>query len=365
MWNKGFVFAVGLVSLFKKSGDETRMNSSQTSPNARPEMPEKRARRWPYLVISGCLIALSVAGCGGGANDSSAGSSASRAPSSASDESGAAVSSASSSSAGPAQSNAKGVSTQQALAGANGGKVKQVATLARKIIYTASLSLVVEELSKAQKNLARLVRERGGYIAETNVGGSSGSPRQGTWKVRVPVEQYEAFMTAASALGELQSTQSNSDDVSAEYYDVEARIKNKQVEEARLIQLLQKATGKLGEILQVEREISRVRGEIEQMQGRLRVLANLSSLTTITISMNEIKNYVPPKPPTFGTEVSRRFSSSLSGLVEFGKNLVFAFVTLFPWIVVFALPIALLIRTLRRRGVSIDSKLPKPPDSTS
>ncbi len=338
------------------------MNYSQTSPKAHPKTLEIRANRWPCLVVASCLVALSVAGCGGGANDSSAGSSASRAPSSAADESGAAVSSASSSAQ---QVKANGVTTQQALAGANGGKTKQVATLARKIIYTASLSLVVEELSKAQKNLARLVRERGGYIAETNVGGSSGSPRQGTWKVRIPVEQYEAFMTAASALGELQSTQSNSDDVSAEYYDVEARIKNKQVEEARLIQLLQKATGKLGEILQVEREISRVRGEIEQMQGRLRVLANLSSLTTITISMNEIKNYVPPKPPTFGTEVSRRFSSSLIGLVEFGKSLVLAFVTLFPWIVVFALPIALLIRTLRRRGVSIDSKLPKPPDSTS
>lgn len=362
MWNKGFVFAVGLVSLFKKSGDETRMNSSQTSPNARPEMPEKRARRWPGLVVAGCLVAMSVAGCGAGADNSSAGSSSSYAPSSASDESGAAVSSASSSAQ---QVKATGVSTQQALAGANDSKVKAAATLARKIIYTASLSLIVEELSKAQKNLARLVRERGGYIAETNVGGSSGSPRQGTWKVRIPVEQYEAFMTAASALGELQSTQSNSDDVSAEYYDVEARIKNKQVEEARLIQLLQKATGKLGEILQVEREISRVRGEIEQMQGRLRVLANLSSLTTVTISMNEIKNYVPPKPPTFGTEVSRRFSSSLSGLVEFGKNLVFAFVTLFPWIVVFALPVALLLRTVRRRGAPINSNPPKPPDSTS
>jgi len=362
LWNKGFVFAVGLVSLFKKSGDETRMNSSQTSPNARPEMPEKRARRWPGLVVAGCLVAMSVAGCGGGANDSSAGSSSSYAPSSASDESGAAVSSASSSAQ---QVKANGVSTQQALAGANDGKAKQVATLARKIIYTASLSLVVEELSKAQKNLARLVRERGGYIAETNVGGSSGSPRQGTWKVRIPVDQYEAFMTAAAALGELQSTQSNSDDVSAEYYDVEARIKNKQVEEARLIQLLQKATGKLGEILQVEREISRVRGEIEQMQGRLRVLANLSSLTTITITMNEIKNYVPPKPPTFGTEVSRRFSSSLIGLVNFGKNLVFAFVTLFPWIVVFALPVALLLRTVRRRGASINSNSPTPPDSNA
>jgi len=358
LWNKGFVFAVGLVSLFKKSGDEISMNHFQISSNARLKALEIGANRWPCLVVAGCLVALSVAGCG----SSNAPESSSYAPSSAADESGAAVSSASSSAQ---QVKATGISSQQALAGANDGKAKQVATLARKIIYTASLSLVVEELSKAQKNLARLVSERGGYIAETNVGGSSGSPRQGTWKVRIPVEQYEAFMTAASALGELQSTQSNSDDVSAEYYDVEARIKNKQVEEARLIQLLQKATGKLGEILQVEREISRVRGEIEQMQGRLRVLANLSSLTTITITMNEIKNYVPPKPPIFGTEVSRRFSGSLSGLVEFGRDLVFIFVTLLPWIVVFALPFALLLRFLRRRGVSINSNLPKPPDSTS
>ena len=74
-----------------------------------------------------------------------------------------------------------------------------------------------------------------------------------------------------------------------------ARIKNKQVEEQRLQDLLKKATGKLSEILQVEKELSRVRGEIEQLQGRIRVLANLSSLTTITLTMREIKDYVPPR----------------------------------------------------------------------
>lgn len=329
----------------------------------------KRKRR-VFAVVAASFAVTTFAGCGSNAPSESAANYA------ASDSVSSSTSSTASAAApGSAMQRemqaAKGATTQNALVGADFKSKTPANAIARKIIYTATLSLVVEELSSAQKNLANLVRQRGGYIAETNVGGSSGSPRNGTWKVRVPVEQYESFMAAASALGELQNVQSNSDDVSAEFYDVEARIKNKKVEEARLIQLLKNATGKLREILEVEKEISRVRGEIEQMQGRLRVLSDLTSLTTITISMNEIKNYVPPAPPTFGTEIARSFNDSIGGMATLGKNLLLALVAFLPWIVVLALPFALLLRVLRRRWTHINSTVSKstvsktPPDSDS
>ena len=218
-----------------------------------------------------------------------------------------------------------------------GASGQAVAPTQRKIIYTATVDLVVENLTQGQTKLLNLVRANKGYVSETNVGGASGEQRTGTWKVRVPVENYEAFMAGAARLGELQSSNSSSQDVTAEYYDVAARIKNKQVEEARLQELLKRATGKLSEVLQVEKELSRVRGEIEQLQGRIRVLSNLSSLTTVTISMREIKDYVPPAPPTFGTEISRQFNGSLQVMRAAGKGLVLLGAALLPW-----LPFALL-----------------------
>lgn len=236
-------------------------------------------------------------------------------------------------------------------AGASARQIVQaVSSTPRKIIYTAEVSLVAENLTTAQNRLLQLVKTHKGYIAETQIGGSSGSPRQGRWKVRVPESQYESFMAQVAKMGELQTVHADSKDVSEEYYDVEARISNKQVEERRLVKHLEQSTAKLRDILEVEREISRVRGEIEQLQGRLRVLANLTALTTITITINEIKDYVPPAPPTFSAQIARAFATSLGMLRDVGKTAVLSVVALVPWLVVFGVPAACVWLLMRRRG---------------
>lgn len=140
-------------------------------------------------------------------------------------------------------------------------------------------------------------------------------------------------------------------DVTAEFYDVEARIRNKQQEEERLLKLLTEATGKLEEVLAVERELSRVRGEIEQAQGRLRMLKDVTELTTVTVSVTEIKNYVPDEAPTYATRVQRALTSSTAAAVATLQTLSLVAVALVPW-----LPAPLLLvltvwalRRLRRR----------------
>jgi len=88
------------------------------------------------------------------------------------------------------------------------------------------------------------------------------------------------------------------------------------------------------------------------MEGRLRVLASLSEMTTITVTINEVKDYVPPAPPTFGTEIARTFSSSLGGLLTFGKGLVLVLTAAFPWLVIgliVALPAWKLVQKRLRR----------------
>jgi hypothetical protein len=225
----------------------------------------------------------------------------------------------------------------------------------RKIIYTAEVSLVVEKLNPAQQKLEELVRKSKGYIAETNVGGETGTPRTGTWKVRVPVDGYQSFLDAVSKIGEVQTVSSNSQDVSDEYYDIEARLRNKRVEEQRLIEHLKNSTAKLSDILLVEKEISRVRGEIEQMTGRLRVLANLTTLTTVTVTIHEIKDYVPPAPPTFATQITRTFFHSLGALGDFAKGVLLVVVALAPWLVIFALIGFPLLRWALKRKIQKSS----------
>jgi hypothetical protein len=216
------------------------------------------------------------------------------------------------------------------------GRADAPAKVERKIIYTVEATLVVEDFPRAKETLLQLIKDHQGYVAKSALSGTPGDPRSGTWTVRVPVERLDDFVNEVESLGELQRSSKDSQDVTEEYFDVEARLKNKKVEEERLLKHLEKSTGKLEDILAVEKEISRVRGEIERLQGRLQLLANLTSLTTVTVKLFERGGYVPEAAPTFGTSVGRTFATSLRLLADFGKGIVLVVVALAPWLVVAA-----------------------------
>jgi hypothetical protein len=223
------------------------------------------------------------------------------------------------------------------------------AKLPRRIVYTGNVTLVVENFEQFPEKVAAIVQQFDGFIASSQISGATGSPRNGTWKVRIPVDRYDDFVAAARKLGEVQNISTDSQDVTEEYYDVEARIRNKETEEKRLLKHLTDTTGKLEEILVVEKELSRVREELERMQGRLRVLKDLVTLTTVTLHVNEIKGYVPPQAPTYGTRVSRAWTGSLDALAETAQALSIAAVAVIPWLAVPALFAVLLAIVLRRR----------------
>ncbi len=191
-----------------------------------------------------------------------------------------------------------------------GGAIAKSARADRKIIYTATVDLVTDDLNALEPKLLALVTESGGFVAETNQTGSAGGQRSATWRIRVPVDAYDGFLQKTRTLGEVRSVRVNSQDVTEEFVDVTARVGAKKVQEQRLIDLIKNATGNLEEVLKVEGELARVRAEIERMEGRLRFLKDQTDLTTVTVSVSEIKDYVPPEAPTFGTKIQRTWSDS-------------------------------------------------------
>jgi hypothetical protein len=242
-----------------------------------------------------------------------------------------------------------------------GQPLKAEAPPVRRIIRTGNVELVVPDLDGATLRLQKLVEDHKGFIAHSDVRGTKGERRTASWTIRIPADEYQATMDSLPRLGELLGNRTDSQDVSEEYYDIEARLKNKQVEEKRLLEHLQKSTGKLDEILAVEKELSRVREEIERFQGRLNKLSNLTSLTTITISMQEIKDYVPPSSPSFGTSVSRTFDDSAGTLGSFLRNIVLFAVAVAPWLPLVAVVIGLPWWLIRRRVRNIPTVSPALP----
>jgi hypothetical protein len=238
----------------------------------------------------------------------------------------------------------------------------------RKIIYDARIDLLVKSLEAAERAVLDLIKDHNGFLAESNLAAQTGTQRDATWRVRVPVDHFDSFVSAVSKLGEVRTNHVGSQDVTEAFADLDARIRNKQEEEKRLLKHLSDSTGKLEDILNVERELSRVRGEVEQMQGRLRVLANRSDLSTVTITATEWKDYTPPAPMTFQAQLNHSFFRSLDALVAFGKTVLLVLVALIPWTPLIVIGLFVLLWLIRARSRASAARMarvaPSPPMPT-
>jgi hypothetical protein len=220
-----------------------------------------------------------------------------------------------------------------------GGKPAAQEAVPRKIIYTAQVDLVVDDFEKAEQKLKELIQEQKSYVARSELRGSPGLPRSGSWTVRVPVDHFDTFMEAVAKLGELQRGRTDSEDITDKYYDLQAHLKNNEVEEEglRKLYLEKSSTGKIDDLLAVRRELKGVRGEIEQQKGQLQRWDKETEYATVTVKIDERKGYVPTTTPTFGTSISRAFLGSFDALVSLGKAIVIVVVALTPWLPVLAL----------------------------
>lgn len=224
----------------------------------------------------------------------------------------------------------------------------------RKIIYTSQIEVLVADMASTQERLEVLiksVREAGGYLARLDISGRSGNYRHSTWTVRVPLAKFDQFVAEVEGLGTLWRHSREAQDVTDAYADLDARLRNKQTSEVRLLSHLQK-TGELKDTLEVERELSRVRGEIEQLQGQLNLLKNKTDLATVTVTLFERETYAPLSDPDFSSQIYRTFDSSRRGLVLCGKVAVLAIVALTPWLLIACVFIVPGLLILRRRRIS-------------
>ena len=209
-----------------------------------------------------------------------------------------------------------------------------------RIIYSADVRLVAEDFAAAAEELTALVNKVGGYVASASLDRSSGESRYGQWTVRVPVGAYERFLGSLDSIGFVETRSQTSQDVTMEYVDVEARVANLKRLEERFVKLLDERTGKLEDVLKVEQELARVRGEIEQAEGRLRYLTNKTDYGTVTVHLREERDYVPPKAPTFGEQVATTWGQSLRALRRAAEGTALALVAAAPWLAVALVPVA-------------------------
>ena len=232
-------------------------------------------------------------------------------------------------------------------------KVLNSAANTPMIIRTAELSLIAKEFDKARANLEAILKRHRGYVGELRAGGSTGSGRTLTATLRVPADQLDATLTEVKALGRVESESQSGQDVTSQYVDLEARLTNARNTERRLTDLLRNRTGKLSDVLQVERELDRVRGEIEQMEAERKNMANQVSFAALNATISEDYKaelqVVPPLTSTrLGNAAVEGYRSMVDGVVRLVLFLLSTGPSLLLWGAILFWPARLVWRRARR-----------------
>jgi Domain of unknown function (DUF4349) len=167
---------------------------------------------------------------------------------------------------------------------------------ARLIIRTGQASIEVDSLESSMAELRRIVQRSGGFVADASVQSGRNQLRTATLELKVPSSRFDELTQGLEPLGRLQFVNVGAEDVSEEFVDLTARVANGHRLEDRLVELLRTRTGKLQDVLSVERELARVREEIERMEGRLRFLKTSAQLSTLSVNLYEPAPIVASHP---------------------------------------------------------------------
>jgi hypothetical protein len=209
----------------------------------------------------------------------------------------------------------------------------------RMIIRNANMSLVVRDAVDVLQKVTALADAKGGYVADTKQWKEREQVRASA-SLRVPATQLMPLLAAIRGLAiRVESESVNAQDVSQEYSDLGAQLRNLQATETELRELLKtvrERTQKASEVMEIYNEITKVRGEIDRIQGRIQYLSQMTSLSTITLELIPDVLAAPVVEPGWQPvatvkNASRSLINSLKGVVD-----------LLIWVVLYILPLGLI-----------------------
>lgn len=220
------------------------------------------------------------------------------------------------------------------------------------IARVARLRLTTRDFDTARVGVERLVGEKGGWFRQFEVTGSQGKARTLRATIFVQVTKLDELMSGTRPLGTLIDEWVQAEDVSEQLVDVQARLTNARNTEGRLVDLLRTRTGKLEEVLEAEREVSRVREEIERLDAQRQNLERRVTYATLTLDISELRASVDLGPRPVSSRLSDAFQAGwgqgLQGLVDLMFIVVRVLPILVIWGVVLAWPLRMLWRWARR-----------------
>lgn len=227
------------------------------------------------------------------------------------------------------------------------------------IARTISLSVMVKDFEKSRASLDAILARHHGYAANLSVNTQQNTARSLQASVRIPVAELNAAIAELKSLGQVQNETQNGEEVTQQHADLVARLKNSRETEQRLQAILQQRTGKISDVLAVEQEIARVRGEIEQMEAEQKSLEHRVNFAAVDLTLaEEYKARIGSPLPSISTRLHNALIAGYQDAIETLVGIILFLAACGPTILIwlaFLFPVAWLLRRRWLRANTVAS----------
>ena len=234
-----------------------------------------------------------------------------------------------------------------------------------KVIYTGEISMETLDFEDTVSDVTKYVNEIGGYTEHSTIEGrrigdsSRHSRRYASFTFRVPEHRFHSFADQVREFGNVTSESTHGENITERYFDTEARLNSLQVQEERLLSLLEKADS-IDDIMRIESELSNIRYQVESLTGTLQKWDNLIQFSTIHMTIREVDEITPDPddPPGFLSDLQEALQDSILAVVESLKYLITFVIMAIPFVIVFG-SIFMLLRKLYQKYIQPRRKFKK------
>ena len=226
------------------------------------------------------------------------------------------------------------------------------------IARTVSMSIVVKDFTAARASLDTILNRHHGYAAQLSVGTPENAPKNLVASLRIPAPELSSAIAELRTLGRVENESQSGEEVTEQHADLVARLKNSRDTEDRLRAILEQRTGKITDVLQVEREIARVRGDIERMEAEQKALEHRVDFATVELQLTEeFKAEINPPAPSVSTRIHNALVAGYQNATETVLGILLFFAengpVLLIWLAILAFPVMLVWRRYRRLSASV------------
>ena len=232
-----------------------------------------------------------------------------------------------------------------------------------KIIYSASATVETTAFDDTLTALEALIEQYGGFVESSSVSGNNyssisqgyASRRSADYRIRIPSQSFSTVMSALPTLGNVPYSNTYTENITSQYYDTAARLEAYRAQEQSLLEMMRKAET-VTDLLEIQEQLTDVRYRIESLQSTLTNWDRQVSYSTISLSVQEVREYTPEAKLSFGQQLALALSRGLKSIGEFFSDLLLWLIEALPALIILAVVVFLVVLLIRRIRRSREAK---------